>query len=108
MRVEHRVAGADANPYLVMAALLSGIHHGISNDLEATEAVPEGTMFEDQEIELPIRWEAALDSFRTSEVLPSYMGEEFCRTYELTRRSECDQFQAQISNLDYEWYLRSV
>ncbi|MFT5131823.1 MAG: glutamine synthetase, partial [Gammaproteobacteria bacterium] len=31
MRIEHRVAGADANPYLVMAALLAGIHYGISN-----------------------------------------------------------------------------
>ncbi len=108
MRVEHRVAGADANPYLVMAALFAGIHHGISKGLEPTDPVPEGTMFEDQEIELPVRWEAALDRFRASEILPAYMGEEFCRTYELTRRSECDQFQAQISNLDYEWYLRSV
>ena len=26
--IEHRVAGADANPYLALAALLAGVHHG--------------------------------------------------------------------------------
>ena len=108
MRVEHRVAGADANPYLVMAAVLAGIHHGISNKCEPTEMIAEGTMLEEQEVALPIRWEAALDRFKKSEVLPEYFGEEFCRVFEIIRRSECDQFHAQISNLDYEWYLRSV
>jgi len=33
-RLEHRVAGADANPYLVVAALLSGIHHGIAKKIK--------------------------------------------------------------------------
>ncbi|MEE9574564.1 MAG: glutamine synthetase, partial [Gammaproteobacteria bacterium] len=108
MRVEHRVAGADANPYLVMAALVAGIHHGISNKCEPTEMVAERTMLEKQEVTLPVRWEAALDRFKNSEILPEYLGEEFCRVFELTRRSECDRFHAQISNLDYEWYLRSV
>ncbi|NKB36451.1 MAG: glutamine synthetase [Gammaproteobacteria bacterium] len=108
MRVEHRVASADANPYLVMACILAGIHYGITNKCEPTEMVAEGTMVDDQEITLPIRWEAALDRFKSSEILPTYLGEEFCRIFEIARRSECDQFQAQISNLDYEWYLRSV
>src|SRR5256885_2013760 len=30
-RIEHRCAGADANPYLVLAAILAGVHHGIVN-----------------------------------------------------------------------------
>jgi len=91
-----------------MAVLLAGIHHGISNKCEPTKMVAERTMLDDQEITLPIRWEAALDRFKNSEILPEYLGQEFCRVFELTRRSECDQFHAQISNLDYEWYLRSV
>ncbi len=32
-RVEYRVAGADANPYLVMAAIFAGILHGLDNEL---------------------------------------------------------------------------
>ncbi|MBL4615292.1 MAG: glutamine synthetase, partial [Magnetovibrio sp.] len=33
-RIEHRVAGADANPYLSLATVLAGLHHGIKNKLE--------------------------------------------------------------------------
>ncbi len=33
-RIEHRVAGADANPYLVVAAVMAGIHYGITNQCD--------------------------------------------------------------------------
>ncbi|MCE9521343.1 MAG: glutamine synthetase family protein, partial [Alphaproteobacteria bacterium] len=33
-RIEHSVASADANPYLVIAAVLAGIHHGISHQID--------------------------------------------------------------------------
>src|SRR3546814_5916086 len=33
-RIEHRVAGADANPYLALATLLAGIHKGIVGEIE--------------------------------------------------------------------------
>ncbi len=32
-RIEHRVAGADANPDAVIAAILAGIHHGLTNKI---------------------------------------------------------------------------
>jgi len=37
--VEHRVAGADANPYLVIASILAGIRHGIANEIDPGPAV---------------------------------------------------------------------
>ena len=37
-RIEHRVAGADANPYLVLAAILAGTRHGITNKIEPGRA----------------------------------------------------------------------
>src|SRR5665213_304785 len=33
-RVEHRVAGADANPYIALAAVLAGVHHGLTAKLD--------------------------------------------------------------------------
>ena len=30
LRIEHRLAGADANPYLVLAAILVGMEHGLA------------------------------------------------------------------------------
>ena len=108
MRIEHRVAGADANPYLVVAAILAGIHHGITDRCEPTEMIAEGTVLQEQEITLPRRWDAALDRFRDSHILPEYLGEEFCRVYEIVRRSECERFHEQVSDRDYQWYLRGV
>ncbi|MQK16726.1 glutamine synthetase, partial [Escherichia coli] len=32
--VEHRICGADANPYLAAAAILAGIRHGIKNQID--------------------------------------------------------------------------
>jgi glutamine synthetase len=106
-RIEHRVAGADANPYLVVAAVLAGIHHGITNQLE-----PDPMIVEKQEVEytvtLPVRWSKSLDAFEAGQVLPGYFGEEYHRVFGVCRREESDSFHSQISNRDYEWYLRAV
>ena len=108
LRIEHRVAGADANPYLVVAAVLAGIHHGITNRCKPDTMVPEGTFYRDDEVTLPVRWDDALARFDAGKVLPHYLGKEFCRIFSVCRHSESDQFHAQISNRDYEWYLRAV
>jgi glutamine synthetase len=106
-RVEHRVAGADACPYLVVAAVMAGIHHGIANQLEPGPMVAERQKV-DYEITLPVRWSKALDAFHAGQVLPRYFGEEYHRLYEACKREESDLFNAQVSNHDYAWYLRAV
>ena len=108
LRIEHRVAGADANPYLVMACVLAGIHHGLTNSCDPGPMVEEGTFVTDFEVTLPTRWDAALALFDRAEILPRYLDREFCRIFSVARHSESDQFNAQIGNRDYEWYLRAV
>ncbi len=107
MRIEHRNAGADANPYLVTAAILAGIHHGLTTKLEPPPASdgdrdPEGLP------ELPLNWFSALDRFRDGTILRGYLGEKYHGVYETVRRYECEAFKARIQPLDYEWYLRTV
>ena len=106
-RVEHRVAGADANPYLVVAAVMAGIHHGITNQLDPGPMVAEKQDV-DYEVTLPVRWSKSLDIFEAGQVLPRYFGEEYHRVFGVCRREEADQFHAEVSNRDYEWYLRAV
>ena len=106
-RVEHRVAGADACPYLVVAAVMAGIHHGIVNKLEPGPMVAEKQKV-DYKITLPVRWSKSLDVFEAGKILPRYFGEEFHRLYGLSRRDESELFHSQVSNRDYEWYLRAV
>jgi glutamine synthetase len=108
LRIEHRVAGADANPYLVVACVLLGIHYGIENRCDPGAMVEEGTFLKDDEVTLPTRWNSALELFDRSEIMKKYLDPEFCRIYSVCRHSEAEQFHAQISNRDYEWYLRAV
>ncbi|MFO1436361.1 MAG: glutamine synthetase family protein [Gammaproteobacteria bacterium] len=107
MRVEHRVAGADANPYLVVAAILAGIHHGLTNQCDPGPMVPAGEII-DEKVTLPLRWDRALDLFEQSTILPHYLGEEFCKIFALCRREECNRFHNEVNRQDYEWYLRNV
>lgn len=38
-RIEHRVPAADSNPYLAIAAILAGIHYGITHTITAPERI---------------------------------------------------------------------
>ncbi|MEM1114724.1 MAG: glutamine synthetase family protein [Pseudomonadota bacterium] len=107
-RIEHRVGGADANPYLVTAAVLAGIHHGISERRNPGDPIPSGADLSEAPVTLPQRWDKALESFRHGEVLPTYLGETYCRTFAALRQGESDDYHSQVSPLDYDWYLRAL
>jgi glutamine synthetase len=106
-RFEHRVAGADTNPYLVVAAILAGIHHGIENEIEPREMTAERAKLE-YEVGVPVRWSEALDEFDRGTILPKYMGADYHRLYSQCRREEEASFHSEIPTKDFEWYLRAV
>lgn len=107
LRIEHRTAGADANPYLVSAAILAGIHHGITNRCHPGRMVAEHDVIRPRR-RIPDRWDAAIDRFQRSRVLPRYLGEDYCRAYAANRREESRRFHNVISSVDFDWYLRAV
>jgi glutamine synthetase len=107
LRIEHRVAGADANPYLVMAAVAAAAHHGMKNKLDPGKMVEQGAQIVPK-LKIPNRWDAALDRFARSKVLPEYLGKDFCKYYTIVRRTESRKFHNRISQLDFDWYLRAV
>ena len=106
-RVEYRPGGSDGNPYLVIAAILAGVHHGLANKVEPGPMVAQETII-DEKVALPVRWSAALDAFDAGKILPTYLGEKFHRLYGVCRREEEERFHSEISDRDYEWYLRAV
>jgi glutamine synthetase len=107
LRFEHRVSGADANPYLVAAAILSGVHYGITHQCNPGKMIQEFEVISLNQ-EIPNRWNKAIDEFEDSKILPNYLGEEFCKTFIANRRFEESEFNNNISDIDYSWYLRSV
>ncbi|KPK60989.1 MAG: gamma-glutamylputrescine synthetase [Gammaproteobacteria bacterium SG8_31] len=106
-RVEHRVAGADANPYLVMAAVLIGVHRGITKKLDPGAPVV-GNAGEQVERELPSGWLHAVEAFEESEVMTEYLGENFMNVYAACKRFERASFASHVTSLEYQWYLRTV
>lgn len=108
-RVEHRVAGADANPYLLMAHLLAGIHDGLTRKL-VPGARLEGNAYRDERPEsaLPRYWPVAIDRFARSAFVREYFGERFQRLYALTREGEMIDHQAHVPALDHAWYLQPL
>ena len=107
-RIEHRVASADANPYLVMAAIVAGIHYGLTHQCDPGPMIPEGYEIEEEQITLPCEWSQALDKFEASSIMPAYLGEKYCKFFTEVRRGECNEFHRQVPDLDYQWYLRAV
>ncbi len=108
-RIEHRVAGADANPYLLAAAVLAGMLHGVERGL-APPAPLAGNAYTQRlsAPRLPADWPGALERFAASAFLGEHFGERFVRLYELTRRGEMMDFNSRITALDYAWYLEQV
>ena len=107
LRFEHRTSGADANPYLVMAAIVAGVHHGLKNKIDPGVMIEQGAHITPK-LKIPNRWEAAIDKFSRSKVLPEYLGKDYCKYYAMNRRAEEKKFHNAVSQLDFDWYLRAV
>lgn len=102
-RIEHRVAGADANPYLVLSAILSGVLYGLDNKLEAADAVVAGAAKQDRE--LAGDWLTALRDFEKSTFVGEYLGTAFHEAMCAIKHFEQDEFDRTISPFEYDTYL---
>ena len=104
-RIEHRVAGADAEPHLVIAAVLAGALHGIDSAIDPGEPVA-GNAVPDDAVRLPVSWGDALDAFERSDFIGEVFGEPFRKAFAASKRQDKQKFEAVITTLEYETYLR--
>lgn len=108
-RFEHRVAGADANPYLVVAAILAGLLHGWEHRLDPGEPMRPGVgQPPENAAALPDYWRDALDRFESSDLISDAFGARFVRLYAAVKRHEFEEFAAQVSPLEHELYLDAL
>jgi glutamine synthetase len=105
--IEHRPSGADANPYLVMAAILAGMHYGITEKADPGNPVA-GNGYEKRAKYIPGNWFDAIDAFWRASILKEYFGKPFVDTYCTIKEVEADRFYAEPTLRDFEWYLRAV
>ncbi|NNF40564.1 MAG: glutamine synthetase [Woeseiaceae bacterium] len=107
LRFEHRAAGADANPYLVTAAIVASVHYGLKNKCDPGTMVEQGAHIVPK-LKIPNRWDTAIDRLQRSKILPQYLGKDYCKYFAMNRREESRLFHNRISGLDFAWYLRSA
>ena len=103
-RIEHRVAGADANPYLLLSALLAGIHYGISEGLEAGPQA-NGNASQKLSAQIPFDIESSLKKLTQSDVLKDYFGKKYIDTYAECKRLEYQAFKSRKIEDEACWYL---
>jgi len=107
--IEHRVAGADANPYLAVAVMLAAVHHGITNAIDPGAPVTGDGYSAAAEagVKLPTNWFDAVRLTEASTVLRDYLGDRFVDMYTCVKRVEQDRYFAEVPGLDYDWYLHN-
>ncbi|MCB1457395.1 MAG: glutamine synthetase [Nitratireductor sp.] len=106
--VEHRLCGADANPYLATAAMLGGMLHGMENRLDPGPQAPANAYAGQNGDGVVADWGKALDSFAGSAFAGDCFGETFRRIYSTFKRMEMQTFMAEVSDIDRQLYLRTV
>ncbi len=106
IRVEHRIAGADANPYLVTAAVLAGMLEGLENGGDPGPAIV-GNAYE-QTAMRELFWRDTLRDFMASDFIANTFGSHFQHIFGQQKLKELRSFQREVTTLEIDWYLRLV
>ncbi len=105
-RIENRVAGADANPYLAIAASLACGYLGVVEKLKPTKQI-EGSAYLLKH-SLPRTLYDALARFAGCRAIRPILGERFVRAVIGVKRTELEAYQRVISSWEREHLLLNV
>jgi glutamine synthetase len=105
-RIENRVTGADANPYLAIAASLACGYLGMVQGLEPSPPI-EGSAY-DMPYALPRNLEESLRLLRESDPLRDLLGERFVLAFHAVKEREFAAFLDVISSWEREYLLLNV
>lgn len=102
LRIEHRLGGANANPYLALAAVLSAMEYGLEQGLQPIAPVTEDA---NSGIAFPADMPAAVQAMQqASALLGNYLDPEFLNIYCQNRLQDYHHFLAEISPREYTWF----
>jgi glutamine synthetase len=112
-RVEHRLPGADGNPYLALAAVIAGGLHGLDRGLtlrprfSGTDPALDAQGRRDVQY-IPSSLDRAVERFAGSADAAGFFGQAFCRAFAEHRRNEVDVVGRQVADWERAWYLESA
>ena len=106
-RIEHRVAGGDVNPYLMLAGILGAALIGLDERIEPPPPIT-GNAYALDLPRIPGSWAEAIDAFENSPAMARIFAPELIRNLVLTKRQEL-HYMAELSPEEQvEIYLDSV
>ena len=106
-RIEHRVAGGDINPYLMIAGVLGAALIGIEDGLTPPPPIT-GNAYELDLPQLPTTWQDALDTFESSPEMRRIFAPQLIENLVRTKRQEI-RYMAELSTDEaLELYLDTV
>ncbi|MDD9899526.1 MAG: glutamine synthetase [Alphaproteobacteria bacterium] len=109
-RVEYRIAAADINPHIALAAAIGSGLWGIENRIEPTEAV-KGNAYEQNfpsGLQLPATLTEAAGRLRASEPAANLFGKAFTDHYAATREWEEREFRKAITDWELKRYFEII
>ena len=102
--IEHRICGADANPYLAAAAVLAGIHQGIAQQIDPGPPI-QGNGYAQATEFLPTDWHTALLALEQSSWARQVLGADFLKVFLAIKRHEYQALMGEVGEQDWRWYL---
>ncbi|MEO8744136.1 MAG: glutamine synthetase family protein [Candidatus Dormiibacterota bacterium] len=107
-RLECRRPGADANPYLAIAAVAASAADGIKRKLTPPEPIVGDAYSRTDLVELPGTLESALRAFESDLVLRQALDERFSDYYAISRAWEVKAFRETVTEWEKDRYMRTV
>lgn len=108
-RIENRVPGADANPYLSMAASLASGLYGIEHNLKLKIPATRGNEYENENSgTLPSNLVAATQAMKNSAIPKQLFGEAFADHFVRTREWESRQHDPKVENWELRRYFEII
>jgi len=108
LRIECRIPGADANPYLAFAAALASGLDGMANRIEPPPAF-EGDVYAARNLpRVPYTLEHAVDLFEASDFVKASLGEDVAGHYAHFFRSEQKAFERVVTDWERRRYFERI
>jgi glutamine synthetase len=106
-RIEHRVCGADVNPYIALAVILGGALEGITKKTNPPPAT-KGEAIRKKSLQLPHDWGTALRKFEHSAFIDRALGKTGRRIFLGVKRQEKKLIAKMGRSAEHDTYLRDV
>ncbi|MED1203927.1 glutamine synthetase family protein [Heyndrickxia acidicola] len=104
-RIEHRLPGADTNPYLSLAAILAAGLDGIRKKQEPTLPLQNQDAYQSDFEKLPRSLYEALSHLKEDTFFKEMLGEAFINDYVELRQAEWDRYLAHVTDWELQEYL---